>query len=460
MFDINREHPEFTAWKRVWPRYRDLYVGGEQFTANADRYLIPRQKEPPEVYQERVSRAFYENYIGSIIDWYAATLFRREPLVTLEGRDEGARQFFNELAEDCDRQGSTLSDFFRKQVIEALVMGRSYIVLDFPRLGVQAGSKAEEDALGLSRGYFSQYPAQSAIHWQKDESGEYEWVVLRGERLVGGSDEAGHIERQWIRYDRERFTIYRQDDRDGSQAAIVQVDEGLHGLAGLSKVPVFEFSLGDGMWLMNKASSLQLEHFNKSNALAWALTMGLFSMPVIYSEKEFKQTMGESYYVQLGKDDRFGWTEPEGHVFEIALQNTDRLKEEIYRICYLMSQAGGALSKNSALTGLSKQRDYLVTQEVLRGFGDKVKDALKKLLRTLAEARQDEIEIGVSGLDEFDIGEFSSELEDAQRLLSLGIPSKTLETQIQKKLAMKYLCDASQQVKDRIAQEIDAQATA
>ncbi|MGJ5817885.1 hypothetical protein [Paludibaculum fermentans] len=460
MFDINREHPEYTAWKRVWPRYRDLYLGGEQFTANADRYLIPRHKEPPEVYQERVSRAFYENYIGSIIDWYAATLFRREPLVTLEGHDDGARKFFNALAEDCDRQGSTLSDFFRKQVIEALVMGRSYIVLDFPRLGVQAGSKAEEDALGLSRGYFSQYPAQSAIHWQRDESGEYEWVVLRGERLVGGGDEPGHIERQWVRYDRERFAIFRQDERDGAQAAIVQVDEGRHGLAGLGKVPVFEFTLGDGMWLMNKASSLQLEHFNKSNALAWALTMGLFSMPVIYSEKEFKQTMGESYYVQLGKDDRFGWTEPEGHVFEIALQNTDRLKEEIYRICYMMSQAGGALSKNSAMTGLSKQRDYLVTQEVLRGFGDKVKDTLKRLLRTLAAARQDEIEIGVSGLDEFDIGEFSSELEDAQRLLSLGIPSKTLETQIQKKLAMKYLCDASQQVKDRIAQEIDAQATA
>ena len=38
-----------------------------------------RHKEPGEVYQERLSRVFYENYIGSIIDWYAATLMRREP---------------------------------------------------------------------------------------------------------------------------------------------------------------------------------------------------------------------------------------------------------------------------------------------------------------------------------------------------------------------------------------------
>ena len=36
-------------------------------------------REPGDVYSERLSRVFYENYIGSIVDWYAATLFRQEP---------------------------------------------------------------------------------------------------------------------------------------------------------------------------------------------------------------------------------------------------------------------------------------------------------------------------------------------------------------------------------------------
>lgn len=454
--DINREHPDYTAWKTVWPRYRDLYVGGEQFIGRANLYLLPRQRELTEVYQERLSRAFYENYIGSVIDWYAATLFRREPILTFEGKDEAARRYFNELAEDCDRRGSTLSDFFRRQVIETLVAGRSYVAIDFPR-GLKApGSRAEEEALGLSRGYLCEYPAESVINWQRDERGEFEWVVLRGERLVAEGP-ALKMVRQWIRYDRQGYQLYRQEVRGERAPAPELVGEGLHGLARVGRVPVFEFLMGDGMWLMNKAATLQLEHFNKSNALSWALTMGLFSLPVIYSDTEFKQLMGDSYYVKLGKDDRFGWTEPEGHVFDIALRNIDRLKEEIYRVCYALNQAGGSLSKNSSLTGWSKQRDYLVTQEVLRGFGDRVKDTLKTLLRTLAEARQDEIAIDVGGLDEFDIGEFTGELEDAERLLKLGIPSKTLRSQVQKKVAMKYLCDASQEIKDRIAQEIDAE---
>ena len=460
MFDINREHPEYTAWKAIWPKYEDLYAGGEKFIANASQYLIPRQKEPPVVYGERVTQAFYENYIGSIIDWFAATLFRREPILTYEGQDEAARDFFNQFAEDCDQHGSTLSDFFRRQVIEALVKGRSYILLDFPRSGQSAATRAEEDALGVSRGYLCEYPAQSVINWQRDGKGEFEWVVLRTQRLVSGGPEGGdnYIERQWIYYDRQQYRVYQQTEQGQTKTTPTEIAQGAHGLASLNMVPVVEFSLGEGMWLMNKSASLQLEHFNKSNALSWALTMGLFAMPVIYSEKEFNQVMGESYYVQLGKDDKFGWTEPEGHVFEVAIRNIDRLKEEIYRVCYVLSQASGSASSVTQLTGLAKQRDYLVTLEVLRGFGDKVKDALKKLLRTLAAARQDTLAVDVSGMDEFDIGEFSTELDDATKLLGLGINSRTLRTQVQKKLAMKFLCDASQEIKDRIAQEIDAQA--
>ncbi len=460
MKDINREHPEYQSWREAWPKYRDLYAGGEAFIRNADRYLIPRQREPLDVYSERVGRAFYENYIGSIIDWYAATLFRREPLLTYEGTDGRARSFFNGFAMDCDLRGSTLSDFYRRQVIESLVSGRSYVVIDFPKSDVKAGSRAEEEDMGLSRGYLTDFPASSVINWQRDQHGEFEWVVMRGERLLADSPDSSEwrIERNWTYYDRENFARFQQIEAGGKKGPIEKVDYGLHGLTKLRRTPVFEFSLGEGMWLMNKAGSLQLEHFNKSNALSWALTMGLFAMPVVYSDKDWNQTVGDSYYLQLGKEDRFGWTEPEGHVYRIALDNLDRLKEEIYRVCYLTHQAGGSMTSNSQMTGLSKQRDYLVTQEVLRGFGDKVKDHMRGVLNALAAAREDRLSVNVAGLDEFDIGDFSGELEDAERLLRLGIPSKTLERQVQKKLALKYLCDMNQQLKDQIAREIDGEA--
>jgi len=222
-------------------------------------------------------------------------------------------------------------------------------------------------------------------------------------------------------------------------------------------VPLLEMRVPEGLWLMNKAAMLQLEHFNKSNALAWAIHMGLFAMPVVYSDKEWDSIVGESYYVQMGPNDRFGWTEPEGKVFQIAADNLMRLKDEIYRICYLLNQAGSAES-GMAQSGLSKLRDYTITQEVLRAFGDFVKDSMKRVLRAVAAARRDEVQVDISGLDEFDIADFTTDLQNAAQLLALGIESPTLKKQIYTRLAQKYLCDSRQQIKEQVAAEIQASA--
>ena len=453
--DINREHPEYVAQRPIWKKYKDMYVGGEQFKANANEYLIPRQKEPINVYSERLVRVFYENYIGSIIDWYSATLFRREPILSFEGANETGKRFFSDFTEDCDLKGTNLTDSFREQIISALVCGSSHILVDFPR-GKPAVNRAEEDESGNSRAYLLAYSREELINWSHDPQGRYEWVVLRTESLRKQSieDLEWSNETHWAYYDKTTYKIYQQAEVAGKSSEIEMIASGTHGLAKQSRVPLFDMRVPEGLWLMNRAGLLQLEHFNKSNALGWAITMGLFAMPVVYSERDWKQIVGESYYVQLGPNDRFGWTEPEGKVFRIASDNLSRLQEEIYRVCYL-TQMGGDLSGTRTHSGVSKQRDFAVTQEVLRAYGDSVKDALKRVLRAVESAREDGLAVGVSGLDEFDIGDFGTELNDAERLLNLGMNSPTLKTQVFKKLALKYLCDVRQEVKDQIASEIE-----
>jgi hypothetical protein len=451
---IDREHPDYIAQKAMWRQYRDLYAGGERIRLNASDYLIRRHFEPAEVYAERLSRIFYENYIGAIVDWYAATLMRREPILQFEGSDASARRFYSAFSDDCDLKGTNLHQFFRLRFTDALVNGQSFIAVDFPRTAEASRTRAEEDASGRSRGYLVDYGADEVINWSNNERGGPDWLVIRTQRLQQSKTGDGKWEREtrWIHYDRESFQLYRKTG-DGKEVELI--DEGRHALAGLRRVPVFELKVSGGLWLMNKAALLQKEHLNKSNALSWALTMGLFAMPVVYSDREWNQMVGESYYIQLGPSDRFGWTEPEGKVYQIAADNLVRLKDEIYRVCYLMNQASNS-SGDGRISGLSKERDFSVTQEVLRAYGDTVKDTMKQVLGAIAEARQDGVSIDVTGMDEFDIGDFSSELDDAKKLLEMGIGSETLKKQIFKKLAFQYLCDARQDLKDRVAEEIDA----
>jgi hypothetical protein len=253
--ELVKEHPEYIARKAMWRKYKDLYAGGEQMRSNAAAYLLRRQKEPGDVYGERLNRVFYENYIGSIVDWYAATLFRREPLLSFEGDNEPGRRFFQELSEDCDLKGSALSDFFRRQFVEALVNGSSWVLVDFPRHDMIAGNRAEEDAMGASRAYLVGYGPEDITNWSLDERGNLEWAVVRvsGPPGLWSFLAPGKSESRWMYYDRERYLALC----DRGQGVEVS-GEGFHALTKQGKVPLVELKLSEGLWLMNKAALLQL----------------------------------------------------------------------------------------------------------------------------------------------------------------------------------------------------------
>lgn len=455
---IDREHRDFQLGKRLWQRYGDLYAGGEQLKEHAELFLVRRQKEPQDVYFERLGRLFYENYIGSIIDWYGATVFRREPTITFETPVDRVRQFYSEFCDNCDDKSTRLCDFVKQVFTDMLVYGKTHVLVDFPASQTKVATRAEEEALGLSRPHLVSYPPSAVTNWSRDAKGEYDWIVIReiNTKQPDVSDTELVTETVWRYFDRREFRIYRRVQWNGEYGPIEVVRQGRHCLAEHGKVPVVEMKATPGLWLMNKAALLQIEHLNKLNALGWAITMGLFAMPVIYSDREWNQMVGESYYIQLGPQDRFGWTEPDGKVFEIAARNLASLKDEIYRICYL-TQAAGDLAGVRPASALSKMRDFALTQEVLRSYGDVVKSCLRGILTKVAQARQDDVSISVTGLDEFDIGDFGEELADAQQLLTLGIESPTFKRNLLQKLALKSLADVRQDIKNQISIEIQQQ---
>src|SRR5438477_11095869 len=114
-------------------------------------------------------------------------------------------------------------------------------------------------------------------------------------------------------------------------------------------------------------------------------------------------------------------------------QNLESLKEEIYRVCYL-TQASGEMVGGHAQSAASKQLDFAITQEVLRAYGDAVKDTIRRVITSVSDARDDGLLVSVSGLDELDIGDFVTELQEAANLLQLGIVFPTLKRQIFQKL--------------------------
>ncbi len=451
--DAIQMHPDYKGWKGSMEMYRDLYSGGALMKAKASTYLYRRHREPAEIYQERVSRAFYENYLGSIIDWYASTLFRREPILTVEDTGLKSSKFYFEFFNDCDNNSSSITDFLRRRFIDALIFGKSFTALEFPKREKSFTTRLEEESSGADRGYLTAIDPNDVVNWNYGSEGKLRLIVVRLRSDKPGTE-------VWLESEAGRYLIYTETEyliveKNGEDQAIRVVERGDHCCAQEKRLPVFDMVLSDGMWLMNKAAHLQLEHYNKSNSLAWSLGMALYATPVIYSKRDWRETLGESYYIHLDPEDKFGWTEPEGNVYRIAMENLNRLQEEIYRTCYVMGQSRSWMSGSAQVSGNSKRADYQITHEVLRAYGDAVKDTLKRLLQTLIRVRKDDIRISVSGLDEFEVGEFNEELDEAQKLLNMGLQSKTFRKQAFKKLAFKFLADINETTKERIATEIE-----
>ncbi len=227
MQTINREHPEYIARKAMWKQYKDLYAGGEQLRERASEYLVRRHKEPSEVYQERLSRVFYENYIGSIIDWYAATLMRREPALLLEGNDAAAKKFYSAAGGRLRPEGHQ-----PERVLPAAIRGGAGMREQLRGGGFSAGERGGADAGGRrcareqSRAYLVDYGADEVINWNYDQTGGLDWVVIRTSCLQQSkvTDAKWERETRWIYYDRENFQIFRkageaQRDRTGRRRA-------------------------------------------------------------------------------------------------------------------------------------------------------------------------------------------------------------------------------------------------
>ena len=457
---LEKEHPRYRDRKIMWRRYWDFYAGGDELKRNAALYLVRRQKEPNDVYSERLSRVFYENYLGSCVDWYAAALFRSRPAIQFRTVDPSARQFYADFVEDADCRRTSLFDLLRKTFIETLVFGESFVRIDFPKAEGEAGSRAEEDASGRSRAYLSHCSPLEVTNWKVDSRGELEWAILRTQHSYQESleDPTTISETRWTYFDRENYRVFVHRARPGEspeQQAVVLADEGRHALAAQRRVPLVRMAVSEGLWLANKGALLAEEHFNKSNALSWALHMGLFAMPVVYSEREWQQIVGEAYYIQLGPEDRFGWTEPEGKVFEIAARNLERLKDEIYRVCFLMTQAGGREARHLGQSGASKKRDFAVTHEVLRAYGSMVREFLGRVFDLVGKARGDRVEFEIAGMDSFDEPDLEEEMRIAMELKKLDCGSPRLEKEARKRVVLKYLEGATQATKNAVLEEID-----
>jgi hypothetical protein len=467
---LQQTHDSYDA--DLWADYDALYAGGKKFFARIGRFLHQNPVEPSAVYASRKKEANYRCYLGGIIDYFASFLFGSSLIMRAkrDGKDIKPDPFYAAFKEDCDGDDNDIHLFLRLRVIEALTKRCAWWLVEMPPAppdGDPAAEKptslAEWKDKGLDKGRVRAISADQLLDWEVDDDGHLVWAIVLSVKVVRPkpTDLREMVIERYDVYDREtveRFElVYDKRKRPAKNIDVPSKGKRPHGF---SRVPLVSVDCGEALWLANRVASPQLEHFRLSCAQGWGIRRTCYAMPVFNLEDQTKPpVMGAGYYIMLGLKEKMEWGSPPATPYEAIATEVKSQKDEIYRVVHQMAMG---VDNNAAAVGRSaesKEIDSAAVRVVLEALGKIVRESVERTYDLLSEARGDDHEWAVSGLDNFANASLSDLVAAALGITTVDIPSPTFHREWAKRLAGAAVPDVDQSVKDTIAKEIDANIT-
>lgn len=189
-----------------WPMLSALMGGTAAMRKAGKLFLQPWPKEDEDAYKARLQTSVLHNVFLKTVRVMAAKPFVQDAVITPPIPAELA-----EIEEDCDRQNSSLNEFFADRFIECLAFGLTGVLVDYSGNG---GRTVEDDKKTGARPYFCAYPCQSILGWRVGDDGKLSQLRLL-ENITEHIGEFGEKEIQQVRVLQVgTWAIYRKNDKD------------------------------------------------------------------------------------------------------------------------------------------------------------------------------------------------------------------------------------------------------
>lgn len=488
---------------KLWQKLEDLYVGGFQILERARAYIPQQIGEPEERYAERLALASYINYLGMVVDSYTSNLFAKEPVVSPSDDKEKLDAFWAMLADNANLKGESFVRLLRNVFTQGVLKERAFVACDFPASDTVPNTRREEDTLGKSRAYAFELPIEEMLDWEYADVvtrkvqlqsgaevdfsyGLLSWAVLRREVCKRETPEAARdtfVEefRVW-RLDAETglasWALYRTPPRKRTDAPPkddFEVPEVGKGATSFKQIPILELCIPPGLWLGNKLGPIALEVFRRRSALQASEDRSLFPIPVILLGPEIgavggalpsevqqnpsraqdpKVAFERRGFVVLGSEDDLKYVEPDGSAHELVDKQISATVDEFFRVAHMMAASITNTSSALGRSGTSKEQDYRAMAIVLEAYGAIVRDFAERVYDVIAEARNEDIDWKVHGLDKFDVVDRAAVLEEAKSMSLVSIPSTTFRVHWQTKVALSLLGNVTPEMQTKIEKEI------
>jgi len=455
---LDTKHDEYELAE--WTKMGALYRGGQDFAKNVGLFLPQNPQEADQLYETRKKEANYRSYVGAIIDYYVSWLFSGSFAVRAKSPGSGQTtdpdKFYKDFQEDVGGDVD-ICDFMRERTTEALVTQKSHWLFQKPSdEGIPPADLAEAEERGLNRITLRAVNRAELTDWYENADGSYRWIKLYTKtkvRELPGSDPV--IVETWRIYYEDYVDIFELRYEENKRPTADTEVPAVRASHGFNFVPFMTLSIPDGMWVMGRCMSPQIEHFRMSSALGWLIRRTCYAMPVYHLENDDSVPVhGAGYYIRIGLNEKMEWSAPPLAPFDVIGREVESQRDEIYRIVHQMAQG---LDNNADTVGRSadsKEIDTAATRIMLNAYGKIISEAIEEMFERISKGRGSDLEWSVEGFSGFDVATASQLLANLQMAKNLAIPSKTFHREANTKAAMALFPELEANTKAAIREEL------
>lgn len=413
---LNQRHPERDCryLERLWA----FYKGGRHLLGNRELMdeVFPRhRREVEEVYNERMSRAFYIGICGSIVEFLTSTLMS-DPIRVGQSSGEKVQlkldAWYENWIKNVAPKGAPAVDlvqFMRGAALSMQVTKESWVRVDLPVAGTYT-SRADQEKAGGLNAWLVQIPTGCVLDWYEDAAGALEWAIVHSREMprAGLAAKRDHVVERWFWYDRtqriEYAIRYKAGEKPKDEQAIPEVGRIPHKFGA---VPLVRKQVPDALWAMDTLESIQREHFNKRNAQAWSEFHAL--LPELYeflapeapaagevigenqkdAERATAQPRGQGYVQERGNEDHAEFIGPPTAPFAEARLSCQELRDEMHRVLHLMALAVAPNASMLGRSAASKAQDQIATAIVAGELGRHLREHAVAIMEMVSRVRGD-----------------------------------------------------------------------
>jgi hypothetical protein len=367
---VNTPSAAYVEMSPRWELVCALLGGTEAMRAAAKAYLPQYERESDEAYKNRLNRTFLLNYFGKTVK----TLGKRPFSEPVQVGDKFPKEL-GELIDDVDGLGKDLTAFLCTAFTDALGKGLTHILVDYPTVGDEVKTLADEQRLGL-KPYFVHVPAENLIAaFAEVENGKEQLTHIRVRECESLRDGWGEKQVQRVRvWERDHWELWQEASNN-------QFEKVAEGPNKLGFIPLVTYYAGEREGLMKCRPPLMdlayknVEHWQSSSDQRNVLSVARFPILTVtgLDGDALNQVVVGPKRILHAKDPmaKFGYLEHNGSAIDAGRQDLEDLKDEMAMLgIELLVRRQGGTAPTATEKAINTEQSTSELQSLASGLAD------------------------------------------------------------------------------------------